>query len=197
MILPLTADIHYLHQLAWRPAQFAHPLWLAAAGMNTASYHYGRNVVMDRALNTRLNCLRHFPQQPLPAVLSQQQQYQIVKPERLSARCLALGLVYLQCDDYLRLRRYRQQLSPLLSESDIQQLMGMGYRGHLPARLSPAQLLTTALRLGQSLAHHVRCDCVMWRALCISLPPLPRSLSLSRALSLSVDDWLIRLERLL
>lgn len=82
MILPLTADIRYLHQLAWRPAQFAHPLWLAAAGMNTASYHYGRNVVMDRALNTRLNCLRHFPQQPLPAVLSQQQQYQIVKPNR-------------------------------------------------------------------------------------------------------------------
>nr|CBX72581.1 hypothetical protein YEW_HJ33410 [Yersinia enterocolitica W22703] len=151
MILPLTADIRYLHQLAWRPAQFAHPLWLAAAGMNTASYHYGRSVVMDRALNTRLNRLRHFPQQPLPAVLSQQQQYQIVKPERLSARCLALGLVYLQCDDYLRLRRYRQQLSPLLSESDIQQLMGMGYRGHLPARLSPAQLLTTALRLGKAL----------------------------------------------
>ena len=197
MILPLTADIRYLHQLAWRPAQFAHPLWLAAAGMNTARYHYGRSLVVDRALNARLNHLRRFPQQPLPGVLSQQQQYQIVEPERLSARCLALGLVYLQCDDYLRLRSYRQQISSLLSESDISQLIGMGYRGHLPARLSPAQLLTTALRLGQSLAHHVRYDCVVWRAMSISLPPVPRSLSLSRALSLSVDDWLTRLERLL
>lgn len=197
MILPLTTEIRYLHQLAWRPAQFAHPLWLAAAGVKTASYHYGRSLVMDSALNARLNHLRRFPQQPLPAVLSQQQRYQIVKPERLSARCLALGLVYLQCDDYLRLRRYRQQLLPLLSESDIQQLMGMGYRGHLPARLSPAQLLTTALRLGQSLAHHVRCDCVVWRALCISLPPLPRALVLSRGGFLSINDWLLRLERLL
>ncbi len=27
-------DVQYLHQLAWRPAQFAHPLWLAAVGVN-------------------------------------------------------------------------------------------------------------------------------------------------------------------
>ncbi|AHM76151.2 type III secretion system domain-containing protein [Yersinia hibernica] len=197
MILPLTADIRYLHQLAWRPAQFAHPLWLAAAGLKTGNYCYGRSHELDAALNVVLNSLRNFPQQSLPALLTQQQQYQMVEPPRLLARCLALGLVYLQCDDYLRLRQYRQALAPLFDESDIQQLMGMGYRGYLPARLSPQQLPIVASRLGQSLAHHVRRDCIVWRAMCISLPPLPRSLFISRALSLAVDHWLTRLERLL
>ncbi|QHB31011.1 hypothetical protein F0T03_01535 [Yersinia canariae] len=197
MILPLTTDIRYLHQLAWRPAQFAHPLWLAAAGVKTGNYCYGRNHELDAALNVVLNSLRNFPQQSLPAMLSQQQQYQIVEPQRLLARCLALGLVYLQCDDYLRLRQYRQLLAPIFNESDIQQLMGMGCRGHLSAKLSPPQLLCVASRLGQSLAHQVRRDCIVWRAMCISLPPSPRALLLSRALSLAVDDWLTRLERLL
>ncbi|MFL4558479.1 type III secretion system domain-containing protein [Yersinia kristensenii] len=197
MISLLTPDIRYLHQLAWRPAQFAHPLWLAVAGVNPESYRYGRSQLLDTALNRVLNRLRNFPQQALPAVLSQQQQCQIVASERLSARCLALGLVHLQCDDYLRFRHYRQSLSPLLSEGDIQQLMGMGYRGHLPARLNPQQLPAVALRLGQSLAHDARCDDVVWRAMSISLPPLTRALSLPRAISLSADHWLTRLERLL
>ncbi|CNK97326.1 Uncharacterised protein [Yersinia frederiksenii] len=197
MILPLTADIRYLHQLAWRPAQFAHPLWLAAVGVRTDNYRYGRHRELDLVLDSALNRLRNFPQQALPAVLDKRQQCQIVGAERLSARCVALGLVYLQCDDYLRLRCYRQGLSPLLSEDDIQQLMGMGYRGQFSAKLSPQSLPDVALRLGHSLAHHVRSNCMIWRALSISLPPQPRALSLSSALSISVDSWLTRLEHLL
>ena len=197
MILPLTADIRYLHQLAWRPAQFAHPLWLAAVGVRTDNYRYGRHRELDLVLDSALNRLRNFPQQALPAVLDKRQQCQIVGAERLSTRCVALGLVYLQCDDYLRLRCYRQGLSPLLSEDDIQQLMGMGYRGQFSAKLSPQSLPDVALRLGQSLAHQVRSNCMIWRALSISLPPQPRALSLSSALSISVDSWLTRLEHLL
>ncbi|WP_145506427.1 type III secretion system domain-containing protein [Yersinia alsatica] len=197
MILPLTADIRYLHQLAWRPAQFAHPLWLAAVGVRTDNYRYGHHRELDLVLDSALNRLRNFPQQALPAVLDKRQQCQIVGAERLSARCVALGLVYLQCDDYLRLRCYRQGLSPLLSEDDIQQLMGMGYRGQFSAKLSPQSLPDVALRLGHSLAHQVRSNCMIWRALSISLPPQPRALSLSSALSISVDSWLTRLEHLL
>lgn len=197
MILPLTADIRYLHQLAWRPAQFAHPLWLAAVGIRAENYRYGRHRELDSVLDSALNRLRNFPQQALPAVLNKQQQCQIVGPERVSARSVALGLVYLQCDDYLRLRRYRQALSPLLNEDDIQQLMGMGYRGRLPATLSPRHLPDIAFRLGHSLAHHVRANCLIWRAISISLPPQPRALTLSQALSISVDNWLSRLEHLL
>ncbi|CNI25085.1 type III secretion system domain-containing protein [Yersinia pekkanenii] len=197
MILPLTADIRYLHQLAWRPAQFAHPLWLAAVGVKAENYCYGRSKVLDIALNNRLIQKRKFPQQALPSVLSQQQQYQMAGYQRLSSLCLALGLVHLQCDDYLRLRHYRQVLLPQLNEGDIQQLMGMGFRGQLPPGLSPQQLYGTALRLGQSLAHQIRHGCVVWRANSILLPPQPRALSLPQALSISADRWLTRLERLL
>ncbi|AJJ12089.1 type III secretion system subunit [Yersinia rohdei] len=197
MTMPLTADIRYLHQLAWQPAQFAHPLWLAAAGVRAENYGYGRSQVVDSVLNRALNRLRNFPPHSLPAVLSPHQQCQIVGPERLAARCLALGLVYLQCDDYLRLRGYRQALSSWLSEADIQQLMGMGYRGQRPVRLSPEQLPAVALQLGHSLAQQVRHHCLVWRAISISLPPQPRALFLSSALAIAVDSWLTRLERLL
>lgn len=197
MILPLTTHIRYLHQLAWRPAQFAHPLWLAAVGVNAENYSYGRSRALDSVLNNALNQRRSFPQFALPAVLTKQQQCQMVSPERLSARCLALGLVHLQCDDYLRIRCYRQALSPLLSEGDIQQLMGMGYRGYLSVRLSPQDLLHTALRLGHSLAHHVRAHCIIWRAMSILLSPYPRALFLPRRLAISADCWLTRLERLM
>ncbi|MFA3780251.1 type III secretion system domain-containing protein [Yersinia sp. 1652 StPb PI] len=197
MILPLTADIRHLHQLAWRPAQFAHPLWLAAMGIKTENYCYGRSNALDRVLDNALIRQRKFPQQALPAVLSKPQRERMASYPRLSAHCLALGLVHLQCGDYLRLRRYRERLSPLLDEADIQQLIGMGYQGHLPASLSPQHLPTVALRLGHSLAHQVRHDDVVWRATSISLPPQPRALSLSQAFSFSVDGWLTRLERLL
>jgi Type III secretion system subunit len=201
MVLPLTAEIRQLHQLAWRPAQFAHPLWLAAVGVKAENYCYGRSAALDTALNNALIRQRKFPQQALPPVLSKQQQCQMAGYQRLSTRCLALGLVHLQCDDYLRLRHYRQALLPLLNEADIQQLMGLGYRNPLPATLSPPlspeNLPGVALRLGQSLAHHVRHDGVVWRAIAISLPPQPRALHLSRALAISADHWLTRLERLL
>lgn len=107
-------DVQYLHQLAWRPAQFAHPLWLAAVGVNPENYGYGRSRALDSALNGMLIQRRKFPQQRLPAVLNPRQQRQIAQRQRLPALCLALGVVSLQCDDYLRLRRYRQVLSPLV-----------------------------------------------------------------------------------
>ena len=116
-------DVQYLHQLAWRPAQFAHPLWLAAVGVNPENYGYGRSRALDSALNGMLIQRRKFPQQRLPAVLNPRQQRQIAQRQRLPALCLALGVVSLQCDDYLRLRRYRQVLSPLLNDDDIQQII--------------------------------------------------------------------------
>lgn len=76
----------------------------------------------------------------------------------------------LQCDDYLRLRRYRQVLSPLLNDDDIQQIIGMGYRGQWQASLSPQQLPDVALRLGQSLACQVRSNNIIWQAVSILLP---------------------------
>ncbi|MDN0125102.1 type III secretion system domain-containing protein [Yersinia aleksiciae] len=197
MILPLTTDIRHLHQLAWQPAQFAHPLWLAAVGVRAEHYRYGRSNALDSALNRALIRQRNFPRHSLPAVLSQQQQQQVAGYQRLPALCLALGLVHLQCTDYLRLRRYREVLAPLLDEGNIHQLIGLGYCGHLPARLSPQHLLNVALRFGHSLAHQIRHDDVVWRAISITLPPQPRALSLSSALSLSADHWLTRLERLL
>ncbi|WP_145595181.1 type III secretion system domain-containing protein [Yersinia aleksiciae] len=197
MILPLTTDIRHLHQLAWQPARFAHPLWLTAIGVKAEYYHYGRSDALDSALNRALIRQRKFPLYSLPAVLSQQQQQQMAGYQRLPALCLALGLVHLQCADYLRLRRYREVLAPLLNEGNIHQLIGLGYCGHLPARLSPQHLLNVALRFGHSLAHQIRHDDVVWRAISITFPPQPRALSLSSALSLSADHWLTRLERLL
>jgi hypothetical protein len=197
MTMPLSSGIWDLHQLAWLPAKFAHPLWLAAIGIKAENYHYGRSHVLDNTLNRVLIQQRKFPQHPLPAVLSSQQQVQMASHQRLLSHCLALGLVHLQCDDYLRLRRYRQALSPHLNESDIQQLIGLGFRGPLSARLTPQQLPTVALSLGHSLAHQQRYDDVVWQAISIRLPPLPRALSLPTALSLSVDHWLTRLVRFL
>ncbi|WP_261370179.1 type III secretion system domain-containing protein [Yersinia bercovieri] len=77
MILPLTTDIRHLHQLAWQPAKFAHPLWLEKAGVKAEHYHYGRSHALDNALNRVLIRQRKFPEHPLPATLSQQQQYQM------------------------------------------------------------------------------------------------------------------------
>ncbi|CNI98987.1 type III secretion system domain-containing protein [Yersinia bercovieri] len=197
MILPFTTDIRHLHQLAWQPAKFAHPLWLEKAGVKAEHYHYGRSHALDNALNRVLIRQRKFPEHPLPATLNQQQQYQMAGHQQLSSRCLALGLVHLQCDEYLRLRHYREGLLPLLNERNIQQLMGLGYHGHLPARLSRQQLPSVALRFGHRLAHQVRHDEVVWRAISIQLPPQPRALSLPAALLLSAEHWLARLERLL
>lgn len=197
MTAPPSTEIQYLHQLAWRPAQFAHPLWLAEVGVKPENYHYGRSQVFDRALNSLLIQRRKFLQSPLPVVLSQQQQRQIAQSQRLPALCLALGVVSLQCHDYLRLRHYRQALSPLLNDADLQQLIGMGCGGQRQARLSPQQLLPVALRLGQSLASDLRRDSRIWQAISILLPPHPRALCLSRSGYVQTAAWLSRLERLL
>ncbi len=57
-------DVQYLHQLAWRPAQFAHPLWLAAVGVNPENYGYGRSRALDSALNGMLIQRRNFRNTP-------------------------------------------------------------------------------------------------------------------------------------
>ncbi|ETO50090.1 hypothetical protein L325_0120605 [Yersinia pestis 9] len=85
-------DVQYLHQLAWRPAQFAHPLWLAAVGVNPENYGYGRSRALDSALNGMLIQRRKFPQQRLPAVLNPRQQRQIAQRQRLPACVWRSGL---------------------------------------------------------------------------------------------------------
>ncbi len=190
--MPLNQPVIRLHQLAWQPVRFAHPLWLVRMGLQSKKYRYGDCHARDRAVNRCLIRLRGFPRQPLPAVLTDKQIAQMALEPRLDALCMALGLVSLRCTDYLRIRSYREALHPLLTDEHLCQLLGMGCPGGRAAIFSPQQLPAVALQLGRGILHATTSAAITWQALSILLPPLPRALWLP-----SADLWLARLERLL
>ncbi|ACQ66906.1 type III secretion system domain-containing protein [Candidatus Williamhamiltonella defendens] len=191
-IKTISSQLLHLHQLAWQPARFAHPLWLTKAGLKAQSYCYGNSPALDAALNRYLIHVRNFPLEPLPAVLTDQQKSDLLLESRLKKLCMALGLISLKCVEYLRIAHYRQAFHPTLNETDMRQLLGIGCPSQSAISLTPDLLPKIARQLGYGIFHSIESGNLIWRAFSILLPPLPRAIHFPQA-----RLWLGRLERLL
>ncbi|MGL5043396.1 MAG: type III secretion system domain-containing protein [Plesiomonas sp.] len=161
---------YHLHQLAWMPAKFAHPVWLQRAGVLAEDYCYGKYLVLDQALNMYL-IQQHFPDAYHTMCDITGKQYWFDKNTSFRV-ATALGLFALRCQEYLLLRTYRDALQPILSEPDIHQLIGLGCGGKQAPSLPPNRLVECAKNLGFSLLQAHYQSNFAWKAASIQFPPI-------------------------
>lgn len=161
---------YHLYQLAWMPAKFAHPVWLKRAGVLAIDYCYGKYPALDQALNLYLIQHQNFPDEYRTAYDINCKQYWLNENAYFRI-ATALGLFALRCQEYLLLRKYRDALQPVLSESDIHQLIGLGCGGLQSPSLAPNRLIECAKSIGFSLLQAHYQSNVVWKVASIQFPP--------------------------
>ncbi|MGL4602140.1 MAG: type III secretion system domain-containing protein [Plesiomonas sp.] len=179
---------YFLYQLTWMPAKFAHPAWLKRVGVLSKHYKYGDYPVLDQAINGRLIRYRQFPNIE-SSINHLHIESKYLNKNRYNRISTALGLFALRCREYLAIRFYRNALQSILSENDIQQLIGLGCGGTQPPQLSAEKLTLFSQSIGLSLLQAHYQSNVVWKATSIQFPPA-RALYCSQA-----PYWITLLER--
>ncbi|WP_036665040.1 type III secretion system domain-containing protein [Paludibacterium yongneupense] len=137
------------YQLAWRPGRWMHVEWwpwLKLAGWRDVySRHPACRAEIDRLIIAR----RGFPRAPLPSALDASQQALLALEPRLPALLTALGLIGLDCRDYLLLGDYRRAVSSVLGPHGCGQLLILQSRwGAAAAEVEASALPAHALACG-------------------------------------------------
>lgn len=174
---PLTTPDSLLLQLyrySWQPARYAHPAWLAALGFRPRpDWRYGQQPQLDKGLNQALRQRRGIA--PLGHALTPRARRLVRLASMMPAAALSLGLLALECSDYLLLPAYRQVIGQWLSEEALWQLFGLcgGKRG---AIWSPEALAEQAMTLGAAVLARLAVNEPVLYPLLILLPPPARAL---------------------
>ncbi|CAJ0993987.1 hypothetical protein SODG_004518 [Sodalis praecaptivus] len=163
-----------LYRYSWQPARYAHPAWLAALGFRPRpDWRYGQRPPLDEGLNQALRRRRGTP--PLGQALTPRARRLARLAPMMTAAALGLGLLVLECSDYLLLPAYRQVIGQWLSEEAVWQLFGLcgGKRGVVWA---PDQLAERAISLGAAVLARLAVNEPVLYILLILLPPPERAL---------------------
>jgi hypothetical protein len=142
----MTGDaVRRAHELAWRPGRWMRADWWAALGLEGWRDAYRRHPGCRDALDRLIVARRGFPAAPLPAVLGESAREALALETRLHVLSTAMGLVALDCRDYLLLGEYRRALSPVLGTRGCDQLLALRpVWGAGPADLTPDGLVAGA-----------------------------------------------------
>ncbi|HBO5145140.1 TPA: hypothetical protein L4W69_005677 [Pseudomonas aeruginosa] len=199
---PLDKAVKRLHQLAWQPGAWLDTSWWSSLGLADWEALYARHVSCRPAIDATLVTRRGYPDGPLPGSLSTRQSALLALEPRLVTLTTALGLIALDCPEYLLLRECRQALSPRLDDRACEQLFALhqGWNA-MPTIKEYASLNETALQAGSEWLTRQAGSCAVIHALLGLLPCAKRSDQHSYrpapAGTLSAQDWLIKIGRFL
>ncbi|QLL13462.1 type III secretion system domain-containing protein [Pseudomonas chlororaphis] len=199
---PLHKEVKRLHRLAWQPGAWLDTSWWSSLGLADWEALYARHVSCRPAIDAALVARRGYPDGPLPGSLNARQTALLALEPRLVTLTTALGLIALDCPEYLLLREHRQALSPRLGDRACEQLFAL-HRGWnaLPAIENNASLNETVLQAGTQWLTRQAGSCAVTHALLGLLPFATNSVSDSHGPkpsgTASAQDWLIKIGRFL
>lgn len=122
MTLLLSHTVKRLHQLAWQPGAWIDTSWWTHLQLANWEAPYGRYASCRRAIDATIVTRRGFPKAALPSVLNERQCALLDLEPRLYQLTTALGLIALDCPEYLLLRDFRETLSAQLGARACEQL---------------------------------------------------------------------------
>ncbi|KML17784.1 hypothetical protein VL10_24105 [Leclercia adecarboxylata] len=187
-------------QLLWQPGLRLHEHWWIRLDLS----HWEKNYPLlspkgQRELDRLICHRRQFPlaSNNLPLSNHSALQSALIRADRrMPVLLLALGLLLLECPDYLLWRPYREVLSSHLSHVQLEQLQILWRRGRRSPQLSPADLIQGAQMTGLTALSLELQNEPVWQAISYSLPVADDCLSAS-ALTVSAEQIFMRLERFL
>ncbi|MBC8642800.1 hypothetical protein IAG25_39100 [Caballeronia sp. EK] len=136
-----------LYSLWHEPGQEMASGWWGTLRLSKWQEPYARHPLIRPTLNEMI-ARRLGQTRPVPK-MSPLVEEMLTSRIRRECLCAALGLISLQCPDYLVLRRFRTALSPTLDSRALDQLIAlMPLDSIYQARVAPEDLLRTALRSG-------------------------------------------------
>lgn len=199
----MSADIancvQRLHQLAWQPGAWLDGSWWRHLHLAEWKTLYDRHPSCRSPIDAVLVARRGFPREPIPAVLSTRQSALLALEPRLYELTTALGLIALDCPEYLLLRDSRQALSTHLGERACDQLFILHTGWHArPSLRETAELGSVALRAGAHWLSREAGDCAVSQGL-LGLLPHSGDAKFHRPASTaaSAQEWLVKLGRFL
>lgn len=199
----VTAHAKRLHQLSWNAGHFMHDEWWAHLGLDNWRAIYRSMPACRTALDRAIAGRRGFPIKPLSSGPDSAQCRLLDLEPRLVSLCAALGLIELDCADYLLFKTYRQALTPLIGARGCDQILALkGPRQNAAAAVAPVEdICDAAVRAGVLWLNRELAACEVWRAVSIRLPPVTSAekavMVPSRSSAGSALSILFRLERFL
>lgn len=195
----MSGAVKRLHQLAWQPGAWLESSWWAHLSLAEWESIYDDHASCRRAIDATLVARRGFPKQPLPGTLSVRQNALMALEPRLSELATALGLIALDCPEYLLLRDYREALSIHLGDRACEQLFILhpGWKAR-PTIEDHSRLGEVALQTGTQWLSREAGNCAVSHGLLGLLPHSGNAVQdslLNQAAS--APEWLIKLGRFL
>lgn len=187
--------IRRMHQLAWQPGAWMHAGWWTALELAPWQDSYRRYPACRSGIDRLIVARRGFPRAALPGALAPQQAALLALEPRLPQLITALGLLTLNCPDYLLMGPYRRALKSCLGERGGDQLLALHHDWRAgPAALTPDALAAAAFDAGSGWWRRDAGSCMAHAALAILLPPTGK---LPGAVPGPAADWLIKIGRFL
>ncbi|OHX19163.1 type III secretion system domain-containing protein [Chromobacterium sphagni] len=191
----ISAELQRLHQLAWRAGTWMDQGWWHELDLSPWQQSYQHHPVCRPALDRLIAKRRNFPKTPMPASLTPRQQAMLALEPRLPRLLTALGLLAMECPDYLLLGSYRRPLAACLGERGCDQLLALStFSSPRQPDLAPEQVAAAALDLGTRWWRSADPNCPVQASLSILLPPGP-----AEPMPVIGDamQWLMRIGRFL
>lgn len=163
---PIPRAVRRLHLLAWQPGADLHADWWGRLGLASWQADYLRHPACRQAIDREIVARRGFPHEPLPGALDAKQTALLVLEPQLPRLLVALGLIVLDCPDYLLLGAYRRVLAIPLGHRACDQLLALpqAWRGG-GARLAAEALVAGAAAAGAAWWARDQHGCPVRRAL--------------------------------
>lgn len=120
---PISNSIQRLHQLAWQPGTWMHDDWWKKLDLSTWQESYRRYPACRASIDQLITKRRAFPRTALPGTLNAQQEAILKLEPRFTRLITALGIVALNCPDFLIMRPYREALARHLGNNACDQLL--------------------------------------------------------------------------
>lgn len=192
----ISSHIQRLHHLAWQPGSWMQDDWWVKYDLDKWQESYRRYPACRASINQLIIKRRGFPTTALPGMLNPQQAALMMLEPRLLTLITALGLVALNCPDYLIMRSYRETLDTYLGNKACDQLLSLGTTWQtgpddVTSETIVARALSEGMRWWQRDAHL----CCVSMALSTLLPPIPVTPPFTAAGKAS--SWLIKISRFL
>lgn len=190
-----------MHQLAWAPGRYLHPLWWRYLDLDGWDVDYLAHPACCRALDTLIIERRGFPDGALPGDLAEGQRKLLNLEGRLPMLLTALGIFASGTANLLLIGQYRRALKPVLGEEGCDQLCAIAPAStNLPGPPDgpePDAIVEWLLARGCDWMHASLPDCSVWQSLAVLFPPPVPATTPVRAPDGSPLAILFRLDRLL
>ncbi|MCT4700520.1 hypothetical protein MUA02_01180 [Enterobacteriaceae bacterium H20N1] len=187
-------------QLWWQPGEQMHGDWWQRLELYGWQAKYTQLSLGARRELDRLICQRRAFPKPMDsaefAELSPLQQALLRAGQRMPMLLLAMGLLLLDCPDYLLWRPYRETLSCWLSEAQLEQLQVLWRNGQLSPQLPPELLVHEAQMSAQAALDRLLWADPVWQAVRYTLPATDARQGSARAVTAG-EHLFIRLEHFL